>query len=298
VGNDRTGRVEDMIVFARVVEAGSLTRAARGLGTTRSAVSKSISRLEAHLGARLLHRTTRELNPTAAGKACYVHCARIAAETQLAERVVSEIRAAPKGQLRVSCAASVGMLLARELPRFSIRYPGVSLDVELEDQPVDLVREGVDVGIRIGHLPDSSVVGRRLASYRRIICASPAYLHSHSRPRTPKDLAGHNCLFRTGHNQWRFRGGRRSLSVRVRGNYSADTAELLRHAALAGLGITMLPSFVIGEDLAAHRLVPLLPSYALEPSALFAVYANQLHLSPNVRAFVDFLVEVTPRLAG
>lgn len=288
---DRAGRVEDMLVFARVFESGSLTRAARALGATRSAVSKSIARLEEHLGTRLLQRTTRQLSPTAAGHACYLHCARIAAEIECAERTASELRARPRGPLRVSCALSLGMLLAPSLPRFPARHPEVSLDLELSDSVIDLVREGVDVGVRLGRLADSSLVGRKLASYRRIVCASPSYLARHRAPRTPKELSRHNCILRRGHDQWRLGAGRHELAVAVRGNYHADTPELLRQAALAGLGVTMVPSFTIADDLAGGRLVVLLERHEPPPGFIYAVYPHQRHLSPNVRAFVDFLVE-------
>ncbi len=295
---DRASRIEDMAIFARVVEAGSLSRAARKLGATRSAVSKSIARLEDHLGTRLLHRTTRELSPTAAGHACYVHCARIVAEVDCAERTASELRARPHGTLRVSCALSLGILLAPSLPRFTDRYPKVSLFFELSEALVDLVRGGIDVGVRLGRLPDSSLVGRRLATYRRLVCASPEYLARHRAPSRPADLAHHNCLLRIGTGDWRFRDGTQEKSVAVRGNYHADTPELLRQAALAGLGITFLPGFLVADDLAAGRLVPLLERFEQEPGSILAVYPHQHYLSPNVRAFVDFLVEAIAPLVA
>jgi DNA-binding transcriptional LysR family regulator len=288
-----------MLVFARVFEAGSLTRAAKTLGSTRSAVSKSIARLEDHMGTRLLHRTTRQLSATAAGHACYLHCSRIAAEVECAERTASELRARPKGALRVSCALSLGMLLAPEFPRFTTRYPEVSLELELSETVVDLVSGGIDVGVRLGQLPDSSLVGRKLASYRRMVCASPAYLAKHAAPKAPAELARHNCIMRIGHDQWRFRDGKNgSAAVRVSGNYHAATPELLRQAALAGIGVTMLPGFLITGDLAAGRLQPLLERHELPPSCIYAVYPHQRHLSPNVRAFVDFLVEAIAALAS
>ena len=291
MGAQPAGSVADMMVFAQVFEAGSLTRAARRLGSTRSAVSKSVARLERHLGTKLLHRTTRELSPTPAGQACYVHCAEIVAAVTRAERIAGELRATPKGRLRVTCASSVGALLAPAFPRFLARHGEVTLEIEVSDRPIDLVREGVDVGIRIGFLPDSSVAGRKLASYRRMVCASPAYLARHGVPQAPRDLTGHNCLVRTGHGQWRFRSSGRSRSVPVSGNYRADSPELLRQAAVAGLGVTSLPSFVIHEDVARKRLRPILEAYELGHAAIYAVYSQHRHLSPNVRAFVDFLVE-------
>jgi DNA-binding transcriptional LysR family regulator len=287
----RSGRLEDMVVFAQVFERSSLTRAARALGSTRSAVSKSIARLEDHLGTRLLQRTTRQLSATAAGHAYYLHCARIVAEVKCAERTASELRARPKGLLRVNCALSLGILLAPALPRFALRYPEVTLQLELSESLVDLVGAAIDVGVRLGRLPDSNLVGRKLASYRRLVCASPAYLAARGTPRTPADLADHNCLTRVGHDRWGFRAGRREEPVRVAGSYRADTPELLRQAALAGLGVTLLPSFLLEADLRAGRLAVVLERFESPPAAIFAVYPHQQHLSPNARAFVDFLVE-------
>jgi len=284
-------RPEDMIVFARVVETGSLAGAARALGSTRSAVSKAVARLEKHLGTRLLHRTTRELSATAAGQACYVHCARVAAEIEAAERAAGELRGAPHGPLRVSCAVSLGMMLAPRIPQFCTRYPDVALELGLSESIVDLVRDGIDLGVRLGRLPDSSLVARKLASYRRVVCASPAYFAKRRAPRTPSELAAHACILRIGHDQWRFRTGEQTVSVRVHGNYHAETPELVRQAALHGLGIALLPSFVIASDLAAGTLVEALAADTAERAAIYAVFPNQRHLSPSVRAFVDFLVE-------
>src|SRR5262249_52271314 len=155
----------------------------------------------AHLGARLLQRTTRELSATAAGQALYVHCARIAAEVESAETAVRDLRGDPRGPLRATCALSLGILLAPSFPRFTARYPAVSLDLELTENVVDLVRAGIDVGVRLGTLADSSVVARKLASYRRVVCATPAYLARRGVPHTPDDLAEHDCLLRLGHDQ-------------------------------------------------------------------------------------------------
>jgi DNA-binding transcriptional LysR family regulator len=281
-------RLDDMLVFARVIEAGNLTEAARQLGSTRSAVSKAVARLEKHLATRLLHRTTRELSATAAGHACYAHAARIAAELDATERTASELRDAPHGKLRVSCSGSLGLMLAPAIPKFCTTYPAVALELRLSEDVVDLVRDGVDVGIRLGKLEDSTLVARKLASYRRVICASPAYLADHGTPRAPKELAKHTCVLRIGHDQWKL--GREA--VRVHGNYFADTPELVRHAALAGLGLVLLPSFVVETDLAAGRLVEVLAAQMTEQFAIYAVYPNQRYLAPNVRAFIDFLVDL------
>lgn len=277
-------RIDDMLVFARVLEAGTFSEAAKQLGATRSAISKAVARLERHLGTRLLHRTTRELSATAAGEACYAHCARIAGEVDAAERVASELRKAPAGRLRVSCSVGLGVLLAPAFPRFCAEHPGVELSLSLSEEVVDLVRAGIDVGVRLGKLDDSSLIARNLASYRRVICASPAYLAARGTPRKATDLARHACVRRLGHDQWLVG----DTSVRVAGAYRADTAELVRHAGLAGMGLVLLPSFIVADDLAAGRLVEVLPSATL--FHICAVYPNQRYLAPSVRAFIDFMV--------
>jgi DNA-binding transcriptional LysR family regulator len=290
----QTGRrLDDMVVFAAVFEAGSLTRAAHKLATTRSAVSKAVARLEAHLGTRLLQRTTRHLSATPAGHACYARCARIVAEADAAERDANDLRSTPTGPLRVSCASAIGLLLAPLLPRFTSAYPAVVLDIQLTEHIVDLVRAGVDVGIRLGPMADSSLVARKLMSYRRVLCASPDYLSRYPAPRTPADLRRHNCLLRSGHDQWHFRSARQP-AVQVRGSFLTDTPELLRQAALAGAGITLLPSFLVANDLRDQRLVRVLERYELAQLAVVAVYPHARHLSPNVRAFVDFVADALP----
>jgi DNA-binding transcriptional LysR family regulator len=285
-----------MVVFAKVIESGSLTAAAKALHSSRSAVSKAIARLERHLKTRLLHRTTRELSPTAAGLALHAHCARIAAEAEIAERVALDLRDAPRGRLSVSCALSLGLLLAPVFPRFLQRCPEVSLELSLSDSLIDLVRAGVDLGVRLGKMSDSSLVARKLASYRRVICASPMYLAAHSKPTTPEDLAKHRCLLRLGEDHWRLRTSAGMVSVPLAGGFRADTPEPLRQAALAGMGLVLLPSFIIAEDLARGRLISVLEDHVQQEAAIYAVYPHQRHLSPAVRAFIDFLVEAVAQI--
>jgi DNA-binding transcriptional LysR family regulator len=294
MSKDRSSRLEDMVVFAQVVETGSLAQAARALGSTRSAVSKAVARLERHLGTRLLHRTTRHLSPTAAGHACYGHCARISAEAKSAERAASEMSATPHGRLRVTCALSLASILSPVIPGFGLRYPEVSLELALTDAVVDIVREGYDVGIRLGRMPDSSLVARKILAYRPLVCASPKYLAKHRAPKSPAELEDHACLLRIGHEAWRLGSGESAVSVRVSGRFYADTPEPVRQAALAGLGIALLPSFVVEGDIASGALVSLLEPYTSREAAVVAVYPNQQYLSPNVRAFIDFLVDAFP----
>jgi DNA-binding transcriptional LysR family regulator len=282
-----SSRLDDMLVFARVVDTGSLSKAAKALGTTRSAVSKAIARLEGRLGTRLLHRTTRELGVTTAGRAFHDHCTRIAAEVEAAERIGQQVRTAPSGKLRVACSTAVGTWVAPAVPSFLIRFPAVALELALSEAMVDLVRDGVDIGIRLGHQPDSSLVARKLASYRPMIVASPIYLASRGTPTKPEDLAQHNCLVRIAHEHWKIGRGR----IEVAGNYRTDATETLRHAARAGLGIAMLPSYVVATDLHEGRLVEVLAPLMTERLSIYAVYPNQRHLPAAVHAFVGFLAE-------
>ncbi|MCW5731549.1 MAG: LysR family transcriptional regulator, partial [Alphaproteobacteria bacterium] len=184
-----------MAVFARIVEAGSFTAAARRLGMSKSAVSKQVSRLEEALGTRLLNRTTRRLSLSQAGLAFHEHCARILAEAQAAEEAVQSLQAEPRGLLRVNAPMSFGILhLAPAIPDFLARYPGLRVDMDLADRYVDLVAEGFDLAIRIGRLEDSSLIARRIAPARRVVCGTPDYFARHGVPAEPADLARHNCL--------------------------------------------------------------------------------------------------------
>lgn len=290
---DRQG---EMAVFVKAVESGSFSAAARALGLTPSAISKLITRLEDRLGARLLNRTTRRLGLTEEGEAFYQRARPILAEIEAAEGAVSQLRAAPRGQLKINAAASFAQnWVVPLIPEFMDRYPEVSIDLTLSDSIVDLVEEGVDVAIRIAELADSSLIARRLAPGHRAICASPEYLARHGAPETPDDLARHNCLtlsLPSSLNEWEFDGPNGRRRVRITGTFRANNAIALHRAALAGLGLMRGSRFLVGADIKAGRLVPVLSQFACPgESAIYAVYPHSRHLSPKVRAFVDFLVE-------
>jgi len=288
-------RLAAMQAFARVAEAGSFSAAARQLGMAKSVVSKLVMGLENHLGARLINRTTRRLSLTEAGIAYYESCTRILAAVEEAELSVGRLQAVPRGRLKVNASMSFGFLhLAPAIPDFLAHHPEVEIDLTLNDQFTDLVQEGYDVAVRIGALPDSSLIARKLAPSRRVLCASPAYLDRHGVPQVPEDLARHNCLgyaYLVTGNEWRFRGPDREHAVRVSGNFDVNNGDALRAAALGGLGIAQLPTFIIGQDLAAGTLRCLLSDYVLPETNIHAVYPHNRHLSAKVRAFVDFLAE-------
>lgn len=284
-----------MAVFAKVVEARSFTAAAAELGMSKSAVSKQISRLEDRLGARLLNRTTRRLSLTETGTAFYDRCARVVAEVQEAELAVTNLQAEPRGTLRVNAPMSFGHLhIAPAVPDFLARYPEVRVDMTMNDRFVDLIDEGFDVAIRIARLTDSSLIARRLAPDCRILCGSPAYFEKHGEPRTPDDLAGHNCLsyaYVSDTDQWQFIDGEGTRSISVRGNLRANNGDAIRQALLAGLGVAILPSFIVGPDVQAGRLKEVLRDHMPNRASIYAVYPHSRHLSAKVRVFVDFLAD-------
>ncbi len=285
--------VDDLLTFAQVVENESFSKAAKQLGRSKAAASKQITRLENRLGVRLLNRTTRRLSLTEAGAALYERAARIAAEVEAAETAVTRLQREPRGTLRVSAPMSFGVLhLAPTLAEFARRYPQLVVDLTLGDRFVDLIEEGFDIAIRIGDLADTSLIARRLAPSRRLVCASPGYLANHGEPRTPADLVRHNCLcysYLTTQDEWRFTGPEGPVAVKARGNLRANNGDALRAAMLDGLGIGLTPTFIIGEDVSAGRLRVLLGAYRVAESAVHAVWPHSRHLSTKVRVFVDHL---------
>ena len=289
----------EMAVFTRAVETGSFSAAARTLNLTPSAVSKQIGRLEDRLGARLLNRTTRRLSLTEAGEDYYQRATRILADIAEAERAVAFSHDAPRGILRVSASIAFGQTqLVPLVPAFLALYPEIQVELNLSDRLIDLVDEGVDVAIRVAALPDSSHIARKIASERRIVCAAPSYLARHGTPATPEDLAAHNCLIYStiATEDWGFRGPDGQQSVKVSSNFVANGGEAVRDLAIAGLGVARLATFLVGPAIRDGRLVPVLTDFEeRQEAAIHAVYPHQRHLSPKVRAFVDFLAEeMTP----
>jgi DNA-binding transcriptional LysR family regulator len=286
-------KTQEMTVFVRAVAEGGFSAAARVLKLTPSAVSKQVGRLEDRLGTRLLNRTTRRLSLTEEGRAFHARCVQILAEIEEAETAVTELHAAPRGTLRVAAAvAFFNHQVMPLLPEFLARYPEVHFDLVMTDREVDLVDERIDVVIRFGHLRDSTLIARKLAVSRRVICASPDYLARHGTPRTPADLAHHNCLTlstRPEFNVWEF-GDRPGDHLRVTGNVELNQADALYDACLAGIGLARVAGYLVEADIKAGRLVPVLAEELKEASTLYVVYPHRRHLSPKVRAFVDFLV--------
>lgn len=283
-----------MAIFARVVEERSFSAAARRLGLSKSMVSKEVTRLEQALGARLLNRTTRKLSLTEIGAAFYEPCARILQEAQEAELLVGRLHAEPRGVLRLTAPVAFGTLhVAPALPEFLAQYPDVRIDLTIGDRQLDLADEGLDLAIRIARVLPDNLAARRLAPINRVVCAAPAYFERHGIPRRPQDLARHNCLVYTHANpdsQWRFRSGKGEDVVPVQGNLTLNDDEALWQATLGGLGIALLPTFIVGKDLQSGRLQAVLSEHVPTERNLHALYLPNRHLSAKVRVFIDFLV--------
>ena len=285
--------LEGIAAFARVVDSGSFSAAAQRLKISKSAISAHVQRLETRLGVRLLNRTTRQISLTEAGTAYYRHCARILIEAEAADQAASALQREPRGTLRISAPDSFGwMHVAPAVPDFLKRYPGLSVDITLSSKHVNLVEEGLDLAIRIGVLEDSPLVVRKIAPSRLILCAAPAYLKQHGAPREPGELAKHNCLcvnLMPWGDEWRLAGTGAELSVAVSGNFRSNNAEMLRAAALDGIGIALLPTWAATEPLRTGALRRVLGAWDLPASTIYAVYPGSRLMSPKVRAFVDHL---------
>ena len=288
-------QVTGMRVFAKVATLGGFSAAARTLGMSPAMATKHVVAIEERLGVRLLNRTTRRLTLTEAGSRYREACERVLAEIDEAEAEASADVAEPRGILRVNGPLSFGFReIAPAVADFAAAHPGVTVDLALTDRFVDLVEEGWDLAVRIGRLRDSTLVARRLAPVRVVLCAAPSYLERFGTPRTVADLTRHNCLgytlpTPTSAERWLF-GADGSIPVEVSGNFRVNNGDALRVAAIAGLGLIYQPSFILADDLKAGRLICLhLDHPAFEFGAVHAVYASGRRLPAKTRAFIDFL---------
>jgi len=289
-------RLTAIQVFAQVVEAGSFAKAAERLGLSTSATSRQVAELEAHLQARLLNRTTRRVSLTESGRAFYERAVQLLADLGEAEAEASSAAVVPRGTIRLTTSVNFGVRhVAPAIAEFLRRHPEVRFDVSLSDRVVDLVEEGFDLAIRVGTPGADNLVARRLGETRLVPCASPDYLARHGAPSTPEDLARHNCFtyeYVSPRQVWRFRdraGAERT--VRVSGSLHSNNGDLLAEVAAHGAGIVFEPAFIVGPDVRAGRLVPLLQEFVPPPVPIFALYPSRKHLSAKVRRFVEFLLE-------
>jgi DNA-binding transcriptional LysR family regulator len=289
-------RFHTLAAFVKVVECGSFARAAERLSVSTSAVSRQVAELEAHLGARLLNRTTRRLSLTEAGQSFYERSAQLLADLEETEASVRAAAVEPRGTLRVTCGVTFGVRqLAPAVADFAARHPGLAFDLDLSDRTVDLVEDGYDLAVRIGTGGPRGLVSRRLGTMRLVCCASPDYLARHGTPVVPQDLERHECLayaYVAPGSAWVFesRDGARH-QPRIVARHRSNNGRMLVALAVAGLGIVLEPDFIVAPEVRAGRLVRLLPGFEPPGSPIAAVYPSRRHLSAKVRSFVDFLAE-------
>jgi DNA-binding transcriptional LysR family regulator len=286
----------DVAVFVRVVELGSFTKAADQLEISKAAASKYVNRLEQRLAARLLHRTTRRLALTEAGQALYARSAAALAELAEAENDVAQLTGKPRGMLRVTAPTYFGAtVLAPHIRAFRAQYPEVTLDLDLSDRLVDIVKERFDLAIRISRMQDSSLIATRLAPCPTVLVGSPAYFRRHGAPKKPEDLASHQGLgysiVKTP-NEWKFRAGKdRWVTVTMPSTIRCNNDFALKQFAQDGLGLALFPRFFVEGELASGKLVPAVPGYPPPELSINAVYESRRHLLPKLQAFLGFLKE-------
>jgi DNA-binding transcriptional LysR family regulator len=290
---DKLGAIQ---IFAQVVESGSFAKAAERLQVSTSAASRQVAELEAQLQTRLLNRTTRRVSLTESGRAFYERAVQLLADLEEAEQEAARAAVVPRGTIRLTTPVNFGVRhLAPAIAEFLAAHAEVRFDVSLSDRVVDLVEEGFDLAVRVGPPGSENLVARKLGETRLVPCASPQYLAAHPAPKTPEELAAHNCFtyeYVSPRNVWRFRdatGAERA--VRIAGTLHSNNGDLLAEVAARGCGIVFEPAFIVGPDVRAGRLVPLLQEFAPPPAPIYAVYPSRKHLSAKVRRFVEFLVE-------
>ncbi|MBE8233019.1 MAG: LysR family transcriptional regulator [Endozoicomonadaceae bacterium] len=289
-------RLSAMKLYCQIVDVGQLSIAADQLNLSKGAVSKQLAKLEAHLGGRLLNRTTRRLSPTEAGIAFYERAKLILESVDEAECVVTGLTAEPRGTLKITAPMSFGLQhLGTLLAKYQQKYPKVNIDISLHDRQIDLLEEGYDLALRIATLKDSSLIVRRLAPCHIVMCASPAYLQQYGEPKTPNDLKNHQCLLYTysdSVNYWTLENtiGKKK-HIPITGSLTANNGNLICNAMLKGMGIAHLPTFIVGDALRKGTAKIIMSDWHLKKQDISLLYPSSKHLSAKVRAFVDLAVE-------
>jgi DNA-binding transcriptional LysR family regulator len=288
-------RLTSMSVFVRAVELGGFAAAAKEANISATMVAKHVRALEARLGSRLLNRTTRRQSLTETGRLYYERCKAVLAEVDALESSVDSLRNAPRGTLRIASPVSFGARrLAPALAEFTRRYPEVNVDLALNDSVVDLVEGRFEAAIRIGSLKDSQLIARSLRPYASMLCAAPDYLRRRGRPKSPQDLAGHDCLVFTHagpKGRWRFLRDGQEQTIAFAPHIRIDNGEALRQAALAGAGVIVQPQVLLDEDVREGRLVHLLPQWSLPERPMQVVYLRDRQTTPKLKCFIDFVLE-------
>jgi len=280
-------------VFTTVVKLGSFSEAGRKLGINKSAVSKKISALEEHLGVKLIQRTTRKLNLTEAGEQYYSYINKALSLINEGEDAVNSLQGTPTGHLKISIPMVFGQLhVAPLLSDFLLLFPDIKITLSMDDKMVDLVKEGFDMVLRIGALPDSNLIARKLSACRSILCASPGYLDKHGKPTTLNDLKLHNCLYYsyfTAGIEWTFDGPNGTERIKPKGNIQVNNSEVLKQLLLDDVGLCQMPLFIVEPELACGKLVPILQQYHLPEHGIYAVYPQRAFIPEKLRVFLDFL---------
>ncbi len=286
-------RLTSLTAFVRVVDNGGFSAAGRKLNMSTTMVSNHVQALEERLGARLLHRTTRKVSLTEVGRAYYDRATQILSDLEQADDIAGALQSTPRGTLRIYTATHIVPFVAPVVAEFLAAYPDVKVDLNMGERAIDLIDEGFDVAIRLTPPPDSSLIVRSLATWRHVLCCSPAYLEKHGPLRQLSELADHNCvrhvLYPYG-DEWRFVDRKGTpASVRISGNLVSNSGDMLRTAALQGVGILLGPGFLVADDLDSGRLVRLISEYRPVELSMNAVYPHRHHLSAKVRSFIDLL---------
>jgi len=291
--------IEALRTFVRVVETGSLTAVAREMNTSQSTISRYINQLEDHFGVRLLHRTTRHLSLTEDGTELHGHATSILGSVEGMELALGQHKSSPTGHVRVAAPVSLGMLLMKCVPVLLARHPGLTIEVVMRDRLGDMIEERLDLAVTVGEIPGLSLIKRGLGTATRIAVAAPEYVQRRGWPRQPEDLATHDCIVRRmgpDDDEWRLTGPEGTTRVAVRGVVSANNHEAVRNAALNGLGIALLPEYLVVDDLRAGRLEHVLLEHGSESAPAYIVYPSRQHLAPRTRVVIDFLVDEVRRL--
>lgn len=294
IGKREEFDLNEMAIFAHVVEAGSFTGAAKHLGLPKSTISRKITQLEERLGVRLIQRTTRSLNLTDTGSAYYNQCSRILAEIEEANLAVTQMQSTPTGNLRISAPVLFGStVLATLVAEFIAQYPLVNIDLVLSDQQLDLIQDGIDVSFRVGQLEDSSLIGRYLGDVRAMLCASPEYLKKHPAPSHPDQLLEHTLMTTPQWQQWQLNGpsNQQANVPASKTRITANDFATLYTLALSGAGIAPLPMMIAASAVRSGKLMQVLPDWPFDSAPIHALYPSNRHLSAKVRSFVDYVIE-------